>query len=181
MAQAALRATKEGSNAPADRYLVAVHIDARDLQAAAGTPVGRLPDGELLPHAVVTRLLCDGRLMGVLRDGARPLDLGRSTRLVSGAQRRALEAVDGRRCRFPGCRHSRGLQAHHVRWWGRDGGPTDIDSLVLLCPRHHTVVHEQGFVLRLDPDRQLCVVTAEGRAVPQVPLPLSPGSAEEAA
>ena len=75
------------------------------------------------------------------REGA-VLDVGRKTRTIPPAIRRALTARD-RRCRFPGCQ-SRHCDAHHVQHWA-DGGPTRLQNLVLLCRRHHRAVHEEGF------------------------------------
>lgn len=54
-------------------------------------------------------------------------------------------------CRFPGCGARRFTQAHHIVWW-EQGGPTDLDNLLLVCWFHHKLVHEYGWVLRLDPD-----------------------------
>ena len=54
-------------------------------------------------------------------------------------------------CAVPGCGATRGLHAHHIRHW-EDGGPTDIDNLVLLCVRHHHVVHEGGWSVTANPD-----------------------------
>ena len=72
------------------------------------------------------------------------IDVGRSKRTVSAPMRRALDARD-RVCRWPGCdRPARWSAAHHVVHWSQ-GGPTDLDNLVLLCPRHHWMVHEGGW------------------------------------
>src|SRR6059058_1325663 len=46
-------------------------------------------------------------------------------------------------CRFPGCGARRFTQAHHIVWW-KEGGPTDLDNLVLVCFFHHKLVHELG-------------------------------------
>jgi hypothetical protein len=82
---------------------------------------------------------------------SRPLDVGRSSRVVTPAQRSALAVRDGG-CVFPGC--SRPLawcEAHHVRHW-LDGGPTDLDNLALVCRAHHREVHEGGWRLIRGPD-----------------------------
>jgi len=82
--------------------------------------------------------------------------------------------LDGERCRFPGCTRRRRLHAHHVRYW-RDGGGTDLQNLVLLCSRHHTLVHQHGFALALAPDRRLSVANADGTPVLHHPgLPWRP-------
>jgi hypothetical protein len=70
------------------------------------------------------------------------LDVGRKTRTVPSAIRRALDHRDGG-CRFPGC-GLRFCDAHHIKHWA-DGGHTRLDNLVLLCRRHHRAVHEEGF------------------------------------
>jgi hypothetical protein len=79
-----------------------------------------------------------------MRHGARGkvLDVGRRTRTVPPAIRRALEVRD-RTCRFPGC-GCRYTDAHHITHWA-DGGETKLDNLVLLCRRHHRAVHEEGW------------------------------------
>jgi HNH endonuclease len=88
--------------------------------------------------------------------GARPqpLDVGRTSRVVTPAQRQALAVRDGG-CVFPGC--SRPLvwcEAHHV-WHWLDGGPTDLANLVLLCRAHHRAVHEGGWHLARGPDGEV--------------------------
>ena len=141
----------------------------------------RLADGELLPPQSRTR---GASLKEVLRSlpgrGGLPrlrplrpedrtrLDLGRTARLPSDGLRQLLGTIDGERCRFPGCCRVRRLHAHHVRRWS-DGGPTDLANLLLLCSRHHTLVHSQGFGLHLSADRTLTVTTADGQPVPHHP------------
>jgi len=80
-----------------------------------------------------------------------PLDLGRSTRVVSPAQRSALAVRDGG-CVVAGChRPLAWCEAHHVRHW-LDGGPTDLDNLALLCRAHHRAIHDGGWRLIRGPD-----------------------------
>jgi hypothetical protein len=68
------------------------------------------------------------------------LNLGRSTRLATAAQRRALAARD-KGCVVPGCtRPANQCDAHHVVFWSH-GGNTNLDELVLLCGPHHNAVH----------------------------------------
>ena len=76
------------------------------------------------------------------------LDVGRRTRPLSPALRRAL-AVRDRQCRFPGC-GNRCCDAHHIEHWA-DGSRTALDNLVLLGRRHHRAVHEEGFRVTRDP------------------------------
>ena len=79
-----------------------------------------------------------------------PTDLGRSTRTITPAQRRALTIRDGG-CVFPGCDHpATWTDAHHITHWGHDHGPTDLDNLISLCRRHHRVAHRTGWTVTLD-------------------------------
>ncbi|MEO9222765.1 MAG: HNH endonuclease, partial [Mycobacteriaceae bacterium] len=80
-----------------------------------------------------------------------PLNLGRTQRLVSPGQRRALIARD-HGCAFPGCnRPPAWTEAHHIVHW-IDGGPTDLANLVLLCRRHHRVIHHDGWTIQIGTD-----------------------------
>jgi hypothetical protein len=131
----------------------------------------RQSDGELLPPSSLRAVMktLPGR-DGVLR--LRPVtvadlhrhDLGRTQREANLALRELLGTLDGERCRFPGCTRRKKLHAHHVVYWS-EGGGTDLDNLMLVCSRHHTLIHAQGFSLVLHPDRRLDVRTAEGVAV----------------
>jgi hypothetical protein len=97
--------------------------------------------------SLVRRLACDAQVARVViaPDGS-PIELGRSARAPSAAQRRAARVRDQGRCRVPGCR-SRLVQLHHLVHWV-DGGPTDLANMVSLCPRHHRNVHSGR--LRID-------------------------------
>jgi hypothetical protein len=91
--------------------------------------------------ASAARLACGGTLVGALIDDRGDvLALGRSRRLASSRQRLALSARD-LHCQFPTCARRTGLEAHHIHMWS-EGGPTDLDNLLLLCRSHHIAVHE---------------------------------------
>lgn len=169
---------RRGTGRPPSRAAAA----ALTLQVDPLSGWARQRDGELLPPTsleAVRRGLPRSVLARSLAGPLRPLhpadlrrhDSGRRLRRPSAALRDLLGTVDGERCRFPGCTRHRRLHAHHVLPWGA-GGTTDLDNLVLLCPRHHTVVHAQGFGLVLHPDRRLDVRTADG--VPVLHLPALP-------
>ena len=100
---------------------------------ATGLGAGVLPDGTQLSPAAVRRLACDaGVLPAVLGSAGQVLDLGRTARTASPAQRRALALRDGG-CDFPGRdRPPASTEAHHIQYW-EDFGPTDLDNLVALC------------------------------------------------
>jgi hypothetical protein len=77
--------------------------------------------------------------------------VGRKQRLVTPTIRRALEVRDGG-CRFPGCdRPATWCDAHHLKHWVH-GGHTSLENMVLLCRRHHVLVHECGWTIHLDQD-----------------------------
>ena len=133
---------------------------------------GRLRDGELLPPTSLATVLRDlpRRLRTVRPRALTSYDGGRAARVASPALREWLGTVDGERCRFPGCSRRHNLHAHHVRFWS-SGGTTDLANLVLMCSRHHTLVHRDGFRLRLREDRRLSVHTADGRLLAHHPAP----------
>ena len=95
------------------------------------------------------------------------LDVGRKTRTIPPAIRRALLARDTS-CRFPGCT-ARRCDAHHVLHWA-DGGATRLDNLVRLCRRHHRAVHEGGFVITQHPDGALLFHRPDGRPLEVAPV-----------
>jgi hypothetical protein len=99
-------------------------------------------------------------------DRGNVLDVGRKTRTIPSAIRRALTARD-QRCQFPGC-SARRCDAHHIDHWV-DGGPTRLDNLVLLCRRHHRVVHKGGFTLEREPDGTVVCFDQYGRALETAP------------
>jgi hypothetical protein len=78
--------------------------------------------------------------------------------------RRLVGQLDGERCRMPGCTRTTKLHAHHVVYWS-EGGRTDLSNLILVCSRHHTLIHAEGFQLVLRADRTLEVRTADGTRV----------------
>ncbi|MEO0495009.1 MAG: HNH endonuclease, partial [Actinomycetota bacterium] len=108
---------------------------------------GHIPGVGPLPKAEIERLACGSDLIGlVLSQDGQPLWLGSAVRLASDDQWRALIVRDGG-CIGCGVEPSR-CEAHHVHWV-RDGGPTDIDNLVLVCSHHHHLIHDKGWrVLR---------------------------------
>ncbi|MUL67175.1 hypothetical protein BOO86_22060 [Mycobacterium sp. CBMA 234] len=123
---------------------VVVHLDIEHDTAA-------LHLGSLLTDDERRLLLCDATCEVWLERHGQPIGAGRTTRTISRRLRRALEDRD-RCCRVPGCGATRGLHAHHVRHW-EDGGPTELDNLVLLCPYHHRLHHQGGITITGPADR----------------------------
>jgi len=150
-----------------DRHLVTVHVDERVLRDVACHGRSDIEDGSALPPATVRRLCCDGGLVPIVEDAdGNSLNVGRRTRAIPPAIRRALDARD-RGCRFPGCSNTRFVDAHHIQHWA-DGGETKLHNLVLLCRRHHRFVHEYGFRIQHD-GGQIRFVRPDG-----LPIPASP-------
>ena len=100
-------------------------------------------------HAVETGL-CEGYLPIRFDDEGRCLDLGREERLFSRKQKTALAVRDGG-CMDPDCdRPAAWTEAHHIKHWHRDHGPTDITDGILLCRYHHLLFHNNGWEIRRD-------------------------------
>jgi hypothetical protein len=99
------------------------------------------------------RLACDATVIPiVLGSNSEPLDVGRATRLIPPAMRRALIARD-KGCAFPGCRRPpRWCDAHHIKHWS-DGGETSLINLVLLCGYHHDVIHHSDWTVTITDGR----------------------------
>ena len=133
------------SSQSADRYQVVLHVDAESFEKHAA---GRchLEEGPSLPIETVRRIACDAGIVPLLEnEQGEPLDVGRKTRSIPPAIRRALNARDAGCC-FPGCTYKRFLDAHHIEHWA-DGGETKLSNLVTLCRWHHRLVHEGEIVI----------------------------------
>jgi hypothetical protein len=133
-----------------DRATVVVTVGMDDLAAATGQAT--LDATGKISASRARRLACDARVLpAVLGTKSQVLDLGRSKRIISSAQRQALSLRD-RGCAFPGCRRPpKHCEGHHIVHWA-DGGTTDLDNLVLLCSYHHHVLHDAGWKVRIAPD-----------------------------
>lgn len=140
-----------------ENYQVTVHVEQSALRGRGGR--------SSLPVEFARRLACDADLVTLIEDEqGEPLSVGRKTRTVPTAIKRALWARD-RGCRFPGCRRKRFVDAHHIRHWV-NGGETSVDNLLLLCSRHHRLVHEGGFRIAKDYRDRWFFRRPDGRAVP---------------
>jgi hypothetical protein len=114
-----------------------------------GVGVATLEGGALLPASAARRIACDCGIVPIVMNGESvPLDVGRTRRLVTPKQRVALNTRD-RGCAFPHCaRPARWSDAHHITHW-LDGGTTDLTNLVLLCRRHHRMLHHSEWTVRI--------------------------------
>lgn len=145
------------SGASNDNYLVTIHVD----QAALAGGDGR----SAVPIESVKRLCCDGKAVVITENNeGDPLAIGRKSRVVPKGIERAVRARDNNGCVFPGCTNHRFLHCHHVEHWAR-GGETCLDNLMLLCTRHHTLVHEGGFRIEKDFLDNWCFIRPDGIAV----------------
>ncbi|WP_261562027.1 HNH endonuclease signature motif containing protein [Frankia tisae] len=167
-------------------YTVNVHVDVDTLiggieshpndnsrSTEKGHPGNRsceIEGGATLAPSVVRRLSCDSLLRTLLTDSkGNPLALGRTRRSPSTKLRRAIYARDKGVCRYPGCRHTRWLQVHHIKEWGIAGGATDPANLILLCSLHHRVIHDKGLILERRPTGELLVFHLDGTVTQEAP------------
>jgi hypothetical protein len=136
---------------------VVVHIDLETLtNGLSESSTHRTVFGADLPVETIRRIACDANIIPLVLNGSgMPLDIGRSQRLASAAQRRALEARHDT-CAFDRCAVAfHACQIHHIEYW-ENGGPTDMANMVPLCSKHHHAAHEGGWTLTLKPGtRQL--------------------------
>ena len=116
------------------------------LLAAPGV-CGVTETGTELSGAELRKLACDARVVPVVMGGASEvLDVGRATRTIPPAIRRALIARD-QGCVWPGCERAPiHCDGHHIQHW-IDDGPTCPTNLALLCHSHHHRLHEYNLVL----------------------------------
>ena len=116
------------------------------LLAAPGVS-GITETGTELSGAELRKLACDARVVPVVMGGASEvLDVGRATRTIPPAIRRALIARD-QGCVWPGCERAPiHCDGHHIQHW-IDDGPTCPTNLALLCHSHHHRLHEYNLVL----------------------------------
>jgi len=132
-----------------------------------GRPLAMTPDGVRLQDGTTRRLLCDAAITAVIIDHLGvPLDMGRTERLFTPEQRRAIRVRDGG-CIHPGCDQlASWTQIHHIDEY-RNGGPTDQANGAMLCPPHHDLMHhDDGWTIEPDTDsadQGFVITTPSGR------------------
>jgi hypothetical protein len=137
-------------------------VRSAERQEEAVRRSARIADGPGLPDPVVRRLTCGARVRTVVHGPDQTvIDVGRSRRLVTARQFRALLLRDGG-CAHPGCGSRRKLAAHHVRHWV-EGGPTDLANVVLLCCAHHHAHHEGEYTITPLGRGRFAFTRADGR------------------
>ena len=143
-----------------DRQQIVVHVDAETLKHSHA---GRceLEHGPSIAAETARRLSCDASLVAIIEnEQGEPLNVGRKTRTIPPAIRRALNARD-KGCRFPGCSFKRYVDGHHVKHWAH-GGETKLTNLVTLCRFHHRLVHEGQVAIQTLDDGAFRFVRADG-------------------
>jgi len=128
------------------------------LKGLAGAAAAEMEFSLPLSSTSAQRMACDCSVTRVLlSQESVTIDVGRTKRVISGGLGRALRARDGH-CKWPGCeRPASWCDGHHVVHW-IEGGPTDLANLVLLCRRHHRMVHEGGWQLIKTPSQEILTI-----------------------
>ena len=143
---------------------------ATEKNSAEGSGQSELENGVGLCAETSRRLTCCSSLVPLTEDkDGNPLHVGRRTRRPSAALDRALKSRD-RGCQFPGCTHTRYVEAHHIVHWA-NGGKTALDNMVLLCSHHHRAVHELGFSVTRNEQGALVFLSPRGTPLPSSPMP----------
>jgi Domain of unknown function (DUF222)/HNH endonuclease len=134
---------------------LAVTVDLATLSKQPGAPAAELEWAQPIPAETARRIACDAAITPIFNatrsESPQPAP---TSRVISGPIHRTLKALD-KGCRFPGCDYPADwTDAHHIKHWA-DGGPSTLPNLVLLCRRHHRRVHEEGWTIELEENREL--------------------------
>ncbi len=171
--------------------LTALCTQTPDGQSSSTTSFGVIVDADTLLHGphdgsvretrdfglslsqpTIERLACDCVIHTLLADmNGVAINVGRTYRSATKAQRLALRAMYGSTCGVAGCDTAFAwCQIHHITPW-EHGGLTDLDNLIPLCSDHHHQVHEGGWSIHLDKARALTIKCPDGSVfqVQQVP------------
>jgi len=145
-------------------------IDLATLEARANRTAEVDNHGAITPSEA-RRLACDAHIARFITGpSSEILDLGRSTRIPNQARRRAIRVRD-RGCAVPGCDAAPGwCDIHHIRYWTRDHGPTDLDNLIMCCHAHHTMIHNNQLTIQTDGGR-FTFKRADGTTIKPEPDP----------
>lgn len=133
------------------RPSVRIHVAAEAIEQRSGHGVIEDVNDFPIAFATVERHLCASGVIGIAFDeDGQALNVGRDQRLFTRRQRIALAARDGG-CRFPGCdRPVSWTEAHHIEYWQRDSGETNLADGILLCRLHHLLIHDNHWQIRRD-------------------------------
>jgi hypothetical protein len=172
----------------AEIYQVVVHAGTDVLTGQAAPAAARVPgdpadparchvqDGPAISVTTAQMIACTAALSWMRHgDAGEILALGRRRRRPGSAIRRAARERDHGRCRYPGCESQR-VDLHHIQHWV-NGGRTDLDNLISLCPWHHKIVHDRGYLIAAAPPGTFSFYRPDGILLPSCPaLPGPDGS-----
>ena len=129
-------------------------VGLRHQQLLDGLGAAGVEGGASMPASTARRMACDAGVIPVVYGAlSEVLDVGRQSRTIPAGIRRQLTARDGS-CVFPDCdRPASWCEGHHRREWVRHRGPTSEENLDLVCVHHHHLVHEGGWTMTIDGDR----------------------------
>jgi len=153
------------------RAPVRVIVRQETLDTGAGSAVLEATHAPI-SRGKLTEFLCEGGTVPVTlhRDGT--IDVGREQRLFTRRQRTALGVRDGG-CRFPGCNKPPSwCEAHHINYWAKDHGQTDLRNGILLCRYHHMLTHNNNWTITRDDHGEFWVTPPPERDPSQTPLPM---------
>ncbi|HJQ91530.1 MAG TPA: DUF222 domain-containing protein, partial [Acidimicrobiia bacterium] len=160
----------ENDSAPTE---IVVHADLDALTSDPETTgVAEIEGGPVLANETARRLSCDPILQCAVYDHRKVLGIGRRSRLIPAWLRHQLWHRDGG-CQWPGCPFQGWLHAHHKQHWA-DGGPTDMDNLILLCGYHHRFLHEHGWMIENDGYGKPVFRKPDGRIYPPARAQIDP-------
>ncbi len=151
---------------------IVVHADLDALIENSETGVAEIEGGPVIANETARRLSCDPILQCAVYDHRKVLGIGRRSRLIPAWLRHQLWHRDGN-CRWPGCPFKGWLHAHHKTHWA-DGGPTDLDNLILLCGYHHRFLHEHGWTIEDDGYGKHVFRKPDGQVYPPIRPVLDP-------
>lgn len=161
-------ASKEAHYSGGDRYMINIHTNIETLREDGTGAESEIEDRGHVSAETSRRMSCDcSKVHWQENKNGEPLNIGRKTRSIPPAIRRALKRRDGG-CRFPGCTCNRFVDAHHIQHWA-DGGETSMDNLVLLCRSHHRLLHERGYGIRTSTTGVINFSLPNGKIIPNGP------------
>jgi hypothetical protein len=157
-----------GSGAPV------IRLTATKSSFASGTGLARI-EGQVAPVSIPTawRLNCDAGMAGIVLDeNGMVLDFGREQRFFTRKQKEALALMWGG-CAAPGCdRPPSWTEAHHIVFWKRDGGKTNLADGILLCRHHHLLFHNNGWEIQRDKNSKYWLIPPIEQDPSQTPIQL---------
>ena len=152
------------SGGRAAKFRIYLHLDT------AGR--GWVTKSSSLPRHLLRKWTCDGVVQPIWETEGSPVNVGRAQRIVPRRTRRLVEDRDGG-CRHPGCLATHHLECHHVTHWA-DGGDTDLDGLISLCPYHHDRHHCGDFTIEPVQGRPGAFRFLDRAGAPLGPMPGTP-------